>query len=77
MAGGWGCPHEINGLCSKINNLPCDPGMKGCELAGRFRFANEDKNGRFREKQARKAAEEAKTAGQPPELTSADSGEKK
>jgi len=58
MAGGWGCPHEADGRCSKVNNLPCDPGMKGCELAGRFRFANEDKNQRFYEKQARKTADE-------------------
>ena len=26
---------------------PCDPGMKGCELYGRFRFANESKNERY------------------------------
>ncbi len=56
MAGGWGCPHEVDGRCSKVNDLPCDPGMKGCELAGRFRFFSEDKNARFYEKQARKAA---------------------
>lgn len=59
MAGGWGCPHEVNDRCSKINDLPCDPGMKGCELAGRFRFADEDKNARFREKLARRQAAEA------------------
>lgn len=53
MAGGWGCPHEVDDKCTKINNLPCDPGMKGCVLAGRFVFANEDKNRRLREKQAR------------------------
>ena len=53
MAGSWGCPHEVNDRCTKINNLPCNPGMKGCVLAGRFRFANEDKNTRFYEKQAR------------------------
>lgn len=53
MAGGWGCPHEVNDTCTKINNLPCDPGMKGCVLAGRFVFANDDKNARLREKQAR------------------------
>jgi hypothetical protein len=50
---GWGCPHEINGLCGKVNNLPCDPGMKGCELAGRYRFADESKNARFYEKKER------------------------
>ena len=47
MAGSWGCPHETNDLCSKVNNLPCDPGMKGCVLHGRFVFANEDKNARL------------------------------
>ena len=53
MAGGWGCPHEIDDTCTKVNNLPCDPGMKGCVLAGRYVFINEDKNRRLREKQAR------------------------
>ncbi len=51
-AGGWGCPHEIDGKCGKINNLPCDPGMKGCELYGRFVFFNPDKNTRPRQKVA-------------------------
>ncbi len=41
---GWGCVHEIKGLCSRVADRPCDPGMKGCVLAGRFRFSNEEKN---------------------------------
>lgn len=50
----WGCPHEIDGKCSRVNQLTCDPGMKGCVLAGRYVFANsESKSARFREKQAR------------------------
>ena len=53
MSGSWGCPHELHGLCSKVNNLPCDPGMKGCVLYGRFVFANDEKNGRLRRKQTR------------------------
>lgn len=53
MAGGWGCPHEVDEVCTKINNLPCSPGMKGCVLAGRYVFADEAKNARLREKQAR------------------------
>lgn len=54
----WGCPHEINGLCSKVNNLACNPGMKGCELAGRYFFVgSDDKNKRLREEQARAASE--------------------
>ncbi len=40
----WGCPHEVNGKCQRINNLPCDIGMKGCVLFGRFRFADQSKN---------------------------------
>ena len=55
----WGCPHEINGLCSKVNNLVCNPGMKGCELAGRYFFlGSEDRNKRLREKQARATSEQ-------------------
>lgn len=42
--GGWGCPHEVGGKCQKVNNLPCDIGMKGCVLFGRFRFADPGKN---------------------------------
>ncbi len=59
MAGGWGCPHEINDTCTKINNLPCNPGMKGCVLAGRYVFADESKNTRLRQKQAREAEAQA------------------
>ncbi len=40
MAGSWGCPHETDERCGKGHNLPCDPGMKGCVLHGRFVFAN-------------------------------------
>lgn len=53
MAGGWGCPHEVDDTCTKLNKLPCNPGMKGCVLAGRYVFADEDKNERLREKKAR------------------------
>jgi hypothetical protein len=42
--GGWGCPHEYNGKCQRVNDIPCDIGMKGCVLFGRFRFADESKN---------------------------------
>jgi hypothetical protein len=41
---GWGCPHEFNGICQHVKDRPCDPGMKGCVLAGRFQFSNESKN---------------------------------
>jgi len=42
--GGWGCPHEVNGKCARVNDLPCDPGMKGCVLFGRFVWGNQSKN---------------------------------
>lgn len=41
---GWGCPYEVEGKCQKVLNQPCDIGMKGCVLAGRFRFADPSKN---------------------------------
>lgn len=41
---GWGCPHEVDGKCQKVLNRTCDIGMKGCVLAGRFRFADDSKN---------------------------------
>lgn len=59
MAGGWGCPHEVDEVCTKINNLPCNPGMKGCVLAGRYVFADDAKNARLREKQARETPSSA------------------
>ncbi|MBV5276604.1 hypothetical protein JZU56_01860 [bacterium] len=52
-SGGWSCPHEFEGKCSKVNKRPCDPGMKGCELYGRYAFFNDDKNERLRQKQER------------------------
>ena len=52
---GWSCPHEVNGRCSKVNDLACDPGMKGCELYGRYTFFDGSKNDRLKQKQARAA----------------------
>jgi hypothetical protein len=49
-AGGWGCPHELNDRCGKVDMRPCDPGMKGCELAGRYVFFDDGKNSRLRQK---------------------------
>lgn len=40
----WGCPHEIDGKCQRVLNRPCDIGMKGCVLFGRFKFADPSKN---------------------------------
>ena len=54
---GWSCPHELNGTCSKVNQLPCDPGMKGCELYGRYAFFDGSKNERLLQKRARAASQ--------------------
>ena len=51
--GGWSCPHELEGKCSKVRNMPCDPGMKGCELYGRYVFFDGGKNERLEQKKAR------------------------
>lgn len=44
MSGSWDCPHEVNNQCQKVRNHACDPGMKGCVLAGRFTFSDPAKN---------------------------------
>ncbi len=41
---GWGCPHEVRGKCNRVKGNPCEPGMKGCVLFGRFVFSDESKN---------------------------------
>jgi hypothetical protein len=41
---GWGCPHEVNGECRRIEGKECDPGMKGCVLSGCYTFSSEEKN---------------------------------
>lgn len=41
---GWGCPHEVDGTCHRVKGKPCDPGMKGCVLYGRFVFTSSEKN---------------------------------
>lgn len=44
MSSAWGCPHEVDGLCMKVKQKPCNPGMKGCILYGRFTFSDPEKN---------------------------------
>lgn len=40
----WSCPHDLNGICQKVAGAVCDPGMRGCVLHGKVRFAGEDRN---------------------------------
>ncbi len=40
----WSCPHDLNGVCQLVQGAACDPGMRGCVLHGKVRFANESGN---------------------------------
>lgn len=40
----WSCPHDLNGVCQRVRGAVCVPGMRGCELEGKVRFANEARN---------------------------------
>ncbi|MDQ7989306.1 MAG: hypothetical protein REI09_06695 [Candidatus Dactylopiibacterium sp.] len=39
MSAAWGCPHDVEGVCQRVRGARCSPGMRGCELEGRVRFA--------------------------------------
>jgi hypothetical protein len=38
VSGSWGCPHEIDGVCQRVNGAICEPGMRGCVLDGKVTF---------------------------------------
>ena len=40
----WSCPHDLNGVCQLVQGAACDPGMRGCVLHGKVRFATEQKD---------------------------------
>lgn len=40
----WGCPHDVEGICQRVLGAKCDPGMRGCELEGKVRFARDEMN---------------------------------
>lgn len=44
MSSAWSCPHDANGICQRVQGAVCDPGMRGCELEGKVRFASERRN---------------------------------
>lgn len=41
----WSCPHDLDGVCQHVRGARCDPGMRGCILHGRFRFAKDEGGG--------------------------------
>ncbi|CUW38675.1 conserved protein of unknown function [Magnetospirillum sp. XM-1] len=63
---GWGCAHDDHGTCTRVAGRPCDPGMKGCVLAGRFRFSNPAKNRPVKSQGEYTTAELADEDGEPP-----------
>lgn len=40
----WSCPHDLNGTCQLVRGSVCDPGMRGCVLHGKVRFADVEMN---------------------------------
>jgi hypothetical protein len=56
---GWSCPNEVKGECEHVPGKACDPGMKGCVLFGKFRFANTQKNSPRKERERLEAMSKA------------------
>lgn len=56
----WSCPHQMDDyFCQRVKKT-CEPGMKGCVLRGKVRFAEEDEIARKIEaelKNSRKGSE--------------------
>ncbi|MBI3150363.1 MAG: hypothetical protein HYZ17_17805 [Betaproteobacteria bacterium] len=40
----WGCPNDLEGICQLVRGAACDPGMRGCVLHGKVRFASAAQN---------------------------------
>ena len=57
----WSCPHDLNGVCQLVQGAACDPGMRGCVLHGKVRFASEEKNQSRKPVKATPPAKPAKT----------------
>lgn len=57
----WSCPHDLNGVCQLVQGAACDPGMRGCVLHGKVRFASEEKNQVRKPVKATPPAKPAKT----------------
>ncbi|NMF89810.1 hypothetical protein [Aromatoleum petrolei] len=43
-SGAWSCPHDLDGVCQRVQGAVCEPGMRGCVLEGKVRFAREEMN---------------------------------
>lgn len=40
----WSCPHDLDGVCQRVSGAVCAPGMRGCVLEGKVRFARDESN---------------------------------
>lgn len=40
----WSCPHDLDGVCQRVQGAICEPGMRGCVLEGKVRFSHDDMN---------------------------------
>jgi hypothetical protein len=40
----WSCPHDLDGVCQRVQGAICEPGMRGCVLEGKVRFARDEMN---------------------------------
>jgi len=40
----WSCPHDLDGVCQRVHGAVCAPGMRGCVLEGKVRFASDEMN---------------------------------
>jgi hypothetical protein len=40
----WSCPHDLDGVCQRVQGAKCDPGMRGCVLHGKVVFAEDQMN---------------------------------
>lgn len=56
MSSAWSCPHDLNGICQRVRGAICSPGMRGCELEGKVRFALDEMNQRRKPVRAPAAA---------------------
>ncbi len=63
----WACPHDVEGVCQKVRGARCDPGMRGCVLFGKVRFANDDQNSVRKPVKAEPQAVDNKPAKKAPE----------
>jgi hypothetical protein len=43
----WGCPHELDGICQRVREARCDPGMLGCVVQGQVERLGEPRGPRW------------------------------